>query len=238
VTIKSLALDGSGPLGGVALLEEEHVVASTTFAEGPGFGVALFAQVAEILAQNHLVVANLNLLTVALGPGSFTGLRFALGLAKGMAMVHDIPVVGVSTLALAAADVRENNGWILPIRDAGNHFVFYALYQSIHKKITPIFPPTMGRMDTLTTMLKTATGSEAVLCCGSGLKVVGDQLQELLRERFVVHENPFSQPSAGLLGRLGLETWRNNGKLPSPMDLEPLYLRPPQAEWNRREQIG
>lgn len=228
---KSLVLDGSGPQGGVALLEGGDVLASVTFAEGAGFGVTLFSRVAAILRENRLTVADLGLLTVALGPGSFTGLRFALGLAKGMALVHDVPIVGVSTLAMAATQVKDESDWILPLREAGNDYIFFSLYRTINQKITPVHPPTMGRFEDLLTMLQACLGEESVFCCGGGVDGMRNQLQASLGRRFLAHASPLLQPSPKLLGRMGLEIWQT-GQFPNPMDLEPLYLRPPQAQMN------
>ncbi|MBF0603289.1 MAG: tRNA (adenosine(37)-N6)-threonylcarbamoyltransferase complex dimerization subunit type 1 TsaB [Nitrospirae bacterium] len=234
---KSLVLDGSGPLGGVALLEGGDVLASATFAEGAGFGITLFGRAAALLKEHRLTVADLDLLTVALGPGSFTGLRFALGLAKGLALVHGVPIVGVSTLASVATQVVGEADWILPMREAGNDLLFFGLYRTLNQEIIPIQSPTMGRFEDLLTMLHICPDETTVFCCGCGVKGYRNQLQSTLGKRFCTHESPLPQPSPGLLGNMGLSIWRT-GQFPNPMDLEPLYLRPPQAQMNRRELSG
>lgn len=233
---KSLALDGSGPLGGVALLEGGHLLAEASFAEGPGFGVTLFTRIETLLEEHGLAVADLGLLTVALGPGSFTGLRVALGIAKGMALVHNIPIAGISTLAMEAHAV-EHEGWIVPLRDAGNDWLFYGLFKNTKGVVQESSPPTMGRFAELVAMSSDRPGGDAICFCGAGLVGSHRRLEECFGERFRASQTPYCQPSAALLGRMGHELWQK-GELSSSLHLEPLYLRPPQAEMNRWEQKG
>lgn len=234
MTLLSLALDGSGPSGGVALLEGDRIIEATTCPEGPGFGVTLYARVEGILAGNHLSVSDMSLLTVTLGPGSFTGLRFALGLAKGMALVHTIPLIGISTLALLAEEAKDKHPWILPLRDAGNGFLFYALYNALPDGIQEVTPPTMGQPQDVLTTLAAGVPEGTVYCCGPGVDPYAKSLMETLQDRLHTPNHPFAQPSPALLGQMGRMRFLQGAK-PADLNLEPLYLRPPQAEMNLLE---
>ncbi|MBF0419887.1 MAG: tRNA (adenosine(37)-N6)-threonylcarbamoyltransferase complex dimerization subunit type 1 TsaB [Magnetococcales bacterium] len=231
MTLRCLALDGSGPLGGVALLEGDRLVETTSCPEGPGFGVTLYARVEHLLTQHHVTVADLGLLTVTLGPGSFTGLRFALGLAKGMALVHGIPILGISTLALQAEASQGHHPWILPLRDAGQGLLFFALYNALADGTREVIPPSMGRLAEMSARLQATIPGETPLCCGPGVAMHAEGLEKM---RCHVPDHPHAQPSAALLGLMGLNRWRH-GAQPAACNLEPLYLRPPQAEMKRLE---
>ncbi|MBF0423301.1 MAG: tRNA (adenosine(37)-N6)-threonylcarbamoyltransferase complex dimerization subunit type 1 TsaB [Magnetococcales bacterium] len=234
MTILSLALDGSGPQGGIALLNDTTTIDTAFFPEGSGFGVTMMAQLESLMRQHRLTPADLNLMTVASGPGSFTGLRVALGLAKGIALVRRIPIIGLSTLFLAASMNRQGAPWILAIRDAGHHHLFYALYVRRDAALTEKIPPTMGRVEDLDSMLADQVPEESVTCCGPGLSLHGDHLRARLKERFCSPGSPLSQPPPDVLGRLGFDLWRQ-GLPPAPADFEPLYLRPPQAQTQLKE---
>ena len=68
-------------------------------------------------------------MAVALGPGSYTGLRIGLGFAKGLALANQIPLIGVPTLDILAASVGELPGRLLLAAEAGRTRVCVAVYQ-------------------------------------------------------------------------------------------------------------
>ncbi|MBF0108623.1 MAG: tRNA (adenosine(37)-N6)-threonylcarbamoyltransferase complex dimerization subunit type 1 TsaB [Magnetococcales bacterium] len=229
---RTLAVDGSGPEGGVALLEEDRIVEEVRFAEGSGFGVTLPTEVATLLERHGCSFADLGLLAVTLGPGSFTGLRIALGLAKGIALVHSLPIAGISTLELAATATGLTHGLVLSLKDAGGSLLFHALYRRDGDRLDCVLPPAMGSIEALVPSLLAATFfDEPVFCCGPGLDGCRIPLQAALGPRFLMPETPFVQPGPGLLGCRGLHHACPT-RYPGSLELEPLYLRPPQAVMN------
>lgn len=89
-----LALESSGPIGGVALVgqEESHEIIESL---GPGRGEILSELVREVLKRSQVGWEEISLIAVDIGPGSFTGLRVGLSLAKALAQVHGLPLVPV-----------------------------------------------------------------------------------------------------------------------------------------------
>jgi tRNA threonylcarbamoyladenosine biosynthesis protein TsaB len=91
------------------------------------------AAVNEALEAAELMLDDLAMIAVAIGPGSFTGLRVGLSYAKGLAMARGLPIVGVSTLdamALCALGSQPRDGaTICPIIDARRGEVYAALYR-------------------------------------------------------------------------------------------------------------
>ena len=123
-----LALDTStarGSLCSVGLaagrVRELSLDAMTMPAEG------LAAALAHELDETGAALGALAALVVGLGPGSFTGLRVALATAKGMALGAGVPLFGVSSLALIAAEAGP--GLVAPVLDARQGDVFAALYK-------------------------------------------------------------------------------------------------------------
>ncbi len=91
-------------------------------------------QAARLLAEAGLTPADLDLVAVGRGPGSFTGLRTGLALAKGLAMGAGRPVLGLSTLEVVAAQALAEglapDGLVAPVVDARHQQIFTALYQA------------------------------------------------------------------------------------------------------------
>jgi len=99
----TLGLDTTGPWCSVALCDTAKVLAYKSENIGRGHAERLAPMVAEILAMAGLTAKNVGKISVCTGPGSFTGLRVALAFAKGFALPRKLPVVGLPSLALWAA---------------------------------------------------------------------------------------------------------------------------------------
>jgi len=81
----------------------------------------------ELLAESGLTLHQLDGLVYGMGPGSFTGLRIASGVAQGLALAADLPVLGISTLETLAEEAGADQ--VLACLDARMHEVYAALYQ-------------------------------------------------------------------------------------------------------------
>ena len=122
----TLVLEAATYAGSVALLNDRVVVAERSVAMRGRDHEALMPAVAEVLAEASVPVAQLGRIVCGAGPGSFTSLRIAGGIAKGLAMAEGIPLVPVSSLALLVAS-REglSAGRYIGAIDAlrGEHYV-------------------------------------------------------------------------------------------------------------------
>ena len=83
----------------------------------------------ELLAEAGLGYRRLDGLAFGCGPGSFTGLRIACGVAQGLALGADLPVLGVSTLEALAEEAGDGADEVLACLDARMHEVYAALYR-------------------------------------------------------------------------------------------------------------
>ncbi len=114
-----LALDTATRLISIALHDGGHVVAEATWETANHHTVELAPAVEAMLSRAGLRPESLTAVAVALGPGSFTGLRIGLGLAKGLATALDIPLVGIPTLEVLAAAQPEFPGDLIAVLSAG-----------------------------------------------------------------------------------------------------------------------
>ena len=81
----------------------------------------------ELLAESGLTLRDLDALAFGMGPGSFTGLRIACGVAQGLALGADLPVLGISTLETLAEESGEDR--VMTCLDARMNEVYAAIYQ-------------------------------------------------------------------------------------------------------------
>lgn len=96
----TLVLEAATYAGSVALVNEGRVVAERSVAMRGRDHEALMPAVSEVLAEGAVPVAQVERIVCGAGPGSFTSLRIAGGIAKGLALAGDIPLVPVSSLVL------------------------------------------------------------------------------------------------------------------------------------------
>lgn len=135
-------------------------------------------QVRRLLAEADLNPADLDLVAVGRGPGSFTGLRTGLALAKGLAWGTGRPVLGLSSLEVAAAslwsEIIDRDILIAPIIDARHRQVFVALYQQATEgyPLISLLPPQPVAPEELPGLVGQAAGGRPVMLTGPALDLV------------------------------------------------------------------
>ncbi len=102
-----LAIDTATHATGVCLADRAQVLAEHVWHSGRYHTVELAPEVAVLLQRNQVALTDLEAVAVASGPGSYTGLRIGMALAKGIALALRIPLIGVPTLDILAAGQPE-----------------------------------------------------------------------------------------------------------------------------------
>ena len=129
-----LAIDTSTRCIGLALYDSAQVLHEAIWTSNDYHTVELAPAVAEAMRKSGITAQNFGAIAVAIGPGSFTGLRIGLALAKGLSMVHQLPIIGIPTLdALAIAQPLLNIPMAAVLR-AGRGRLAVSWYQVIEKR--------------------------------------------------------------------------------------------------------
>ena len=124
-----LAFDTSTRLTGIALYSEEFgLISECCWRSANQHTTELMPSVVRMLAQAGVPVASLQAVAVALGPGSFTGVRVALAAAKGLALARGLALLGVPTLDVVAYPHRYQPLPVVAVVPAGRGRVCWAVY--------------------------------------------------------------------------------------------------------------
>src|SRR5215471_2526296 len=125
-----LALDASTDWCSVAL-GGEHGFEERSEAAGQRHSELLLPMIESLLSNAMTSLSRLDGIAFGAGPGSFTGLRIACGVAQGLALGSGLKLVGVSTLAAMAEVARRRHGArrVLAALDARMHEVYFAAYE-------------------------------------------------------------------------------------------------------------
>ena len=200
-----LALDTATALVSVALHDGDRVVAERASDQPMKHGEQLAPLIAAVLEDAGVVRQDLTAVAVGVGPGPFTGLRVGLVTARTLGFVLDIPVYGVCTLDVVAAEAVGSGavtGDFLVATDARRKEVYLAAYDADGARLEG---PVVTRPGEVATDVPVA---------GAGPALYPEAFPRAL---------PPDRPSAGWLAHVV------TGELVELLDPEPLYLRRPDA---------
>ncbi len=175
--MKILSIDTSCKTAMAAVAEGDSLLASILIRDHKTHSVKLLPAIESILAAADTVPADLGLIAVTNGPGSYTGLRIGVTTAKTFAYSLGIPLIGIPSLeALAASCLADADALICPMIDARNARVYAALYQGGQERI----PACVLDCESLCDRLKTEYGGRKILFTGDGILTNGALLAERL----------------------------------------------------------
>lgn len=227
-----LGLETATAQVGCAIAGHEGVLASAHAARGRRHAETLTPAIEFVAHQARVELAEISCVAVDHGPGLFTGLRVGVASGKAIASALRVPMIAVSSLDLLAFAVRFTNRRIAAIIDARRNEVFYAFYLQVPGGVQRLGPPTVGTPDDLLADLVADRGE--TLLVGDGALRYGDLLATGPDAELAGGD--LAYPSARSLVQLAharalREEWVN------PWEIEPLYLRRPDAEinWSTRE---
>ncbi len=124
-----LALDTATQLISLALYDGHNLLAEQTWHTAFNHSIQLAPTLEALLQRADVKITDLSALAVCIGPGSYSGLRVGVSLAKGMALVRNLPLIGISALdIIAAAQPHYANGLIVLVQ-AGRERIIVGRYQ-------------------------------------------------------------------------------------------------------------
>ena len=229
-----LALDTTTRAGSVALLEDDRVREERRGDPSRTHAERLPGEILAVLKACGVSVRDVDLFAVAVGPGSFTGLRVGIATIQGLAFVHRRRVAGVSALdalACAAGAGAPPGTLVAAWMDAHRREVFSALYRVTaapafaRDRLVEIEAARVG--DPEATLARwTARGWAApALFAGDGALLYEEVVRRGAAGAAIVPPPPL----AGAIGRLALAR-AGAGGAADPAAIRPLYVRRPDAE--------
>ena len=231
--MKILAFESSAKAASVALLQDGVLLAESFMNNGKTHSATLMPMAQELLKNCEMQSSDLDAVAVALGPGSFTGVRIGVAAAKGLAWAAEKPVCGVSTLLGMASQMAGFVGTICPVMDARRSQVYNALFQSDGKQLTRITEDRAISLEDLKKDLETV--KKPVFLVGDGSKLCYNTLKELQEVLVYPPLHLEMQRASGVA--IAAETMAKMGEFTAPEQLVPNYLRLSQAERERLEKL-
>jgi tRNA threonylcarbamoyladenosine biosynthesis protein TsaB len=217
-----LALDTSTRLAGIALYSgKDGLVAEYCWHSANRHTVELMPRVAQMLAQAGLASRDLRAVAVALGPGSFTGLRVALAAAKGLALAEELALLGVPTLDAVAYPHSRQPLPVIAVVQAGRGRVCWAPYAHGPAGWTASAPYGLATIAELA-----ATISRPTQIAGELAPADREQLAALSDGQAVLLPPALAMRRPGYLAEVGWNRYAA-GERDDPASLSPIYLHEP-----------
>lgn len=234
--MKILALDSSGLVASVAVVEDEILLAEYTVNYKKTHSQTLLPMLDEIRCMIDLDVNTIDAIAIAAGPGSFTGLRIGAATAKGLGLALQKPLVEVPTLEGLAYQLCGTDRLVCPLMDARRNQVYSGIYS--------FRPLDQGwQMDVvkeqcavdISVMIEACNDlGKEIIFLGDGVPVYAGKLAEGLKIPYTFAPAHCNRQSAASVASLAAVYYRQ-GKMVTAAEHQPVYLRLSQAERERVE---
>lgn len=237
--MKVLAVDSSGLVASVAVVDEDNLIAEYTMNYKKTHSQTLLPMLDEVKKMIDLDLDSIDAIAVAAGPGSFTGLRIGSATVKGLGLALNKPIVEVPTLEGLAYNLCGTSHLVCPLMDARRNQVYTGIYRFVPAG-------SVWRMETIkeqcavdvTEILETCNElGEPVIFLGDGVPVYKAQIAEKCQVPYTFAPAGMNRQRAASIGCLGV-LYAQMGKLVTAAEHEPEYLRKSQAEREREEANG
>jgi tRNA threonylcarbamoyladenosine biosynthesis protein TsaB len=203
----------------LAVIEEDKILIEFSREAKGVLSEVIVSSIAETLKQTDTELSELSALAISIGPGSYTGLRVGLSVAKALAWSNRLPLVVVPTFEVLAFQVPEKKSKIAVITQARQGEILGGIYD-----FSGLIPVQQGEffVSTVDKLAQLIPAEAVVLRLGENPWL--EALKKDLPDRQILINNEITLPKGSSVALLGLEKLRQ-GQTVDPRNVEPIYLQ-------------
>lgn len=229
--MKILALDSSGLVASVAIVEDENLIAEYTVNYKKTHSQTLIPMLNEIVQMTELDLETIDAIACAGGPGSFTGLRIGAATAKGLGQALEKPLIHIPTVDGLAYNMFGTKQFICPLMDARREQVYTGIY-FFEKEFEVIEQQMAVAIEVI--IKKINEYKRPVVFLGDGVPVFKERLLKEVSVPISFAPCHMNRQRAGAIGALA-QKYLKEGNVLNAAEFQPNYLRLSQAERERME---
>lgn len=229
--MRLLGIDTSGMVASVAVLEDDILIGEYTLNYKKTHSQTLMPMLDELCNSLELDLESIDAIAVAVGPGSFTGLRIGAAAVKGLSFAIDKPVIEVSTLEGLAYQCSESSKVVCPILDARRKQTYAAGF-TFENVVTEVISEDALAIEEF--IAKVNDLGRDVIFLGDGVPVFKEDIEKLCNVPYTFAASHRNRQSAAAVCMAAKNRFLN-GDLKSGDELRLNYLRVSQAERERAE---
>lgn len=234
--MKILALDSSGLVATVAVMEDDIMVAEYTTCHKKTHSQTLIPMLDEIKKMTELDLSTIDAIAITKGPGSFTGLRIGCATAKGLGLALDCQLIPIPTVDALAYNMYASSALVCPLMDARRDQVYTGLYHFEKKddnyEMVCDLEQCAISIEEIIEIVN--TWEMDVIFLGDGVPAYKDKIEALCQVDYTFAPAGFNRQRASSVGILGAIYYKQGKSVPADK-MEPDYLRLSQAERERME---
>lgn len=232
--MRILSIDSSATAASVALFEDSKLIGefftNTSFTHSR----TLAPMIENLLVVTGKAVSDVDLIAVSNGPGSFTGVRIGVSVAKGIAFPDNLPCMAVSTLESMAYNLTLTDCVVCAVMDARRNQVYNAMFRIKYGEVHRLCDDRAISIEALKNEIKDSLQGERIILVGDGATITMRELMELPMSIEMAPETLRFQRASSVA--LAAMSRLDAGEKPSSAsELLPSYLRLSQAERERAE---
>jgi len=227
--MKILAIETSTMLGGVALMDDSSgLIAEVRLNVKSTHSERLMTEIDHLLRQAGLKISDIDVFAVAIGPGSFTGLRIGLSTVKGFSYATGKPIVSVPTLEALAWNFPYCRYPVCTMLDARKKEVYTALFKWDKEGFLRLIDEMSIKVDRLLEQMMPYIHGKVVFT-GEGTLLYRDTIIEVMGEKAIFAPPEKMIPSPANVASIGIRK-ATKEEFSEPVSLIPFYIRRSEAE--------
>ena len=234
--MKILGIDTSTKFCNLGLIEDEDVLIEYTInGLKKKHSSILVPAIRNLLKTMGLKMEEINGIAISIGPGSFTGLRIGLCVAKGLCYARSLPLLGITTLDAMAFPLKEIPYLICPVLESKKDEIYDVLFRgggSFHRVMD------YKCEDIQSLLVRLAPLKEKIIFLGDGIKKYRDTIREKIGKNALFVDSQLNLPVATSIAFLGLDKLKK-GEEDVISTITPFYLRKSEAEivWEKKYKL-
>jgi tRNA threonylcarbamoyladenosine biosynthesis protein TsaB len=221
---KALAIETSGRIGSIATVQDGVVLSEESFPHGLQHAAQIIPIIDRLTHAQHWSARDIDCLYLSIGPGSFTGLRIAVTLAKTLAFTTCCKIIAVPTVRVLAENAPTDATNLIIVLDAKRGEIFTARFAHAANS-SDWHEEEPARLDTLSAML--ARSRKPVHLLGEGVPYHKDSIPN--NSDIIITPEETWRARASAVAKIARPTELAN-QFADPLTLTPLYIRRPEAE--------
>ncbi len=226
--MKILAIETSTMLGGVAVADDSAgLIAEVRLNVKSTHSERLMTEIDHVLKRSFLKMSDMDVFAIAVGPGSFTGLRIGLSTVKGLSYATGNPIVSVPTLEAFAWNFPYCRYPVCTLLDARKKEVYAAVFRWEESGLVRLIDEVSINVNSL--YRKAGFPDEKILFAGEGAILYKNEITELMGDAALFASPEKTSPSPANVASLGLKKALRED-FSEPVSLVPFYIRSSEAE--------